>query len=528
MRRVLPALPLVLVWTLAAIAWQRLWVFPTLSNDDLFFMTRNEVPPTELTWRLWRENLSHDLARRNGRSADAVAQLVFALGPTGTRLVMAGVCWATCLLVWLWARQFIPADVARTARGRVADALAVAGALTLPTACSFWDRWLDSTTLYFMAATIGYPGGLALFLAATLPLSHALRRPTTRPWLVWLSLPVTVVTAYHHEILALMLAGFAATALLCWPRCRYRASTAAALLLTVGISLYRLTTPGLQRRRKITADVQRQEPHHLQDAVFALAHFQQRHWGYLLLLAGAVVLVGLAGLARGSARRWVSLAGMTLTVTAVSLWCWLGDRTLAQLDARDVQAWFQMPTGWPLVLCFVGLWLGGVLTALAGRRPAVVDDGEWPLVLVLAPAAIAPLVPFALRGFENRPLFFAYAMFLLTGLCAAVWVVATGRLRPVSLTVQLAAVVMALVALGPGTVSWYRAWHGLQENHATELWATQQLEMARDHQLYVVVLPRTLPRTDYASNWPGFRDSSLGRIRTLYQLEENVSLSWGD
>ncbi|MEL4505367.1 hypothetical protein AAEX63_10520 [Luteococcus sp. H138] len=519
-----------LVWLVAAILWERLWVYPTMANDDLYFMVRNNVPPGQLTASLWWQNLWTDLLHRNGRTADVLAQLVFDRGPLVTRLVMAGLCWGLSLMVWLWVREFIPDRVRKTRRGRLADAVAMTGALLLPTATSFWDRRLDATTLYFMSATVGYVGGLVLFLAATLPWLRELKGRRTSRWYRWASLPLMVVTCYHHEILGLLIAGFGVTLLACWPARRWPVSAGLTLGAFVAVGLLRLTTPGLRARQLLMARGRRFEPLYLEKSVSALAHFQERHWPYLLTLTVSLLLVGFAGLARGTAGRIATPAAMTAVALSSIGWCWLGDRTLVALDQRDWHGWFVMPTGWPLVLFAATLWLGGVLTVLgACRTPrALLDDAGALLLVPFTGIFLAAPIPFSLRAYYDRSLFFLYAMVLISVLGVAVWVLGSGTGALGSQAAGAGAVLVAGVLLCPGAVTWQRAWGGLRENHDVWSRAQQDLLLASDGQLDEVVLPRRMPRRDYTSDWPGVREAALPRFRVLYGIDDSVPISWAE
>lgn len=520
------------IWILTGIIWGRLWVYPTMANDDLYFMVRNDVPPGQLTASMWWQNVRTDLLHRNGRTADVLTQLVFDQGPLITRVVMAGLCWGLSLLTWLWVREFIPHRVLPTARGRLADAVALTGALLLPTATSFWDRRLDATTLYFMSATIGYVGGLALFLITTLPWLRELKNKRTSRWSRWGSVPLMMVTCYHHEILGLMIAGFGVTLLAWWGPRRWPASSVLVLSAFVVVGLVRLRTPGLHARQLLMARGRRFEPLYLEKSVSALAHFQERHWTYLLVLTTALLLVGITGMARGSARRFATLTAMTAVALSSLGWCWLGDHTLVALDQRDWHGWFVMPTGWPLVFFAAALWLGGVLTVLStSRAPRELLDDAGALVLIpFTSIFLAAPIPFALRAYFDRSLFFLYAMILLTVLGIAVWALATatatGAIR--SLATSAVAVLLAGFLLGPGVITWQRAWGGLGENHDVWLRAEHDLLLARDGQLDEVVLPRRMPRPDYNSDWPGPREAALPRFRVLYGIDDSVTISWSE
>lgn len=498
--------------------WLVLWPLPTISNDDLYFMTRAGLPhgrqtPGSLAGDLWV-----DVMRRNGRVADIVAEVIFSFGEVATRTVMALLCWGSGFALWRVARLVVDA---RAWSGPLLAALTTA----IPLVASRWEEGLGGHTLYFMAAVVGYCGGLVLFLAGVHPLlARWLGRPVSRRR-VWLGAALIVAAAWQHEAITLQLFALVAMMLVLQRWRPLPPGLRPVLLVTAGLGVVRMLAPGLWRRRGLAIETDPTESSMIGSLSKAVAQFGSTQIPVLVALTLAVVFATwtISRDADEADRRFVG-RWLAVLVAAVSIWIFVGCLALGGVGRRTLSVPVTSPLA-RIVLLFAIAAFGIACLALLLWLQRVEDHpGLW-LTAVLLVMAFGALVPsFATGAGFGRPVYFADYLFWLVTVCLLVATPRPGRPddRWPNRIRGAFAVVLLLSALTEGVI----ARHELSRNHAVWVQIEQQIEDARRGGTKLIVLPRAMPSPRYARDWPKGKLPALDRLHLLHDLPDDVKIEW--
>lgn len=200
--RIFPLL-LALVLGTTTLFWMFAWRTPIWLQDDLLFATRSGFPHGQTSFSALWDGLILDLFTRNSRSADFFVQLIFSSGPA-IRVIMA----LSFLGLTIALAAFLYSVVGSTPNGqaeRLLKQLVLAFAAVLPFTFAFFDNTAFATYL-FMSATVGYILGFAWFLAVLWLLRNLLtpRDNSHKVWQLLLVFVLSLLVAFHHEVLALL------------------------------------------------------------------------------------------------------------------------------------------------------------------------------------------------------------------------------------------------------------------------------------------------------------------------------------
>lgn len=226
--------------------WFYLWRYPLWSIDDLYFVTRDGYAWGATTFSdLWSD-LIYDVGERNGRIADLLLQMLFA-STTALWLVFPLICIAFGVSVYLSVKLFTSSHWNASSLPQFL-ALCVGG-FSLFIISAFAPH-TPGTTIMFMAAAVGYLGGFILLFAVFL---LAQRVYTTTNVGVWLAfIPVTLIAAWHHEMIAGMIAIYLISLSLIYSDQEARKHLIILLGLIVTVS--RFAAPGMWARRGDPSD----------------------------------------------------------------------------------------------------------------------------------------------------------------------------------------------------------------------------------------------------------------------------------
>lgn len=551
-----------LTWAVGLAGWLYLWRTPIWSTDDLVFAIRADHPGGAVSWgELWHF-AGVDVGQRNGRTADAWGQALFstgrAIGP-----LLALLCLAQSFVWWrlLWAclRPAVPARLAPA----TAWACAVA-ALATPFALHRLVARLAGTTFFFMSATVGYVGGMALLGGCLLAAMHLARRAADgRPVGVAAAglLGAGAVAVMHNEVIALQLIAVAGLLSVMLWRARTAWGPRLVVAALLALSAARFAAPGLwARTRKAKPPLPLEEAGFLTRraalaamslvsqletagrlylgialAVLALGIWVGWHWARGRVLLGVLV----AGLVGGGALA----AGLALRLVVA--------REATNWDRGALAALFTSRSATLLVLAMlVAVACAVTLVGLAAWRLGSLEVG------VLGTAAVAGYaVPVALGTFGPRPFYFgiavAYPLALALAALAALAAVRGGlpraAARASTTAVELAAapsgpdrrggwvgrgaagigaaasLLVLLGPAGPGAVQLTQDWGA---NVAVWQQVEEQLRAAQAGQVTEVVIPRQLPHMELVGDYLTVSAGSPDRLHFLYDLDQSVTVTF--
>lgn len=238
-----------LFFALAWIYWARIWRWPIFANDDLIFLTRIKKPYGQATFTEVGSCLISDVMERNGRSADGIFQLIAAV-TTHFNVVFPLLCLLLSISGYLWL-QSAYRDLHNEKIPGYMRVAACATSVLFVFVLSFWQPLLPAKTILFMAATVGYLGGLALTLLCLTLLAKQFRDDTYSFARVALLGIFLIFSALFHELVALTI--FAYSFLLFLSHLTNKSSSKKLVVTaTYGLlMLLRFATPGMWSRRDL-------------------------------------------------------------------------------------------------------------------------------------------------------------------------------------------------------------------------------------------------------------------------------------
>lgn len=507
----------VFLWVAALYQWCRLWRFPTISNDDLYFMTRLKLPGAAVSWSTWWPALADDLWSRNGRSADAVAELIFALGERPMRISMALLCWGISLASWQWLKALAPTLF----ESRGPRLLAMLALIATPMAMIQADGDFGGNLLFFMSATVGYGGGVILLLMGTYPLIKTLGGHPVPVWQHWMGLALMVLGAWHHEVIAMALLGIVTgCAVVRNPR-RWDPTLRWSVALGCMACVARMATPGMWARRAKVSDGQSGLSRQARLMFDALSGFQAKE-GYFLYAMVVVILcwTAVVWLSRPQRRRELTICGLMLAFSGY-LWRWLGNGWIRASESwRSDQA-----VGWrwglPLLLAAALLLVAAVVSLLLAAHAT---QTTRLVVVPLVAAAFSMAIPVMAGSSYGRPVYFTALLLQLTTIVVAVACINSSLeadSHPLAAVVCVALLGHVVVS---GQILWQKSWAALEQNHHAWQEVERQIDEAKAGRTTRVEVPIALPVPGFARDWPAGRTGALERIPVLYDLPPDVEV----
>ncbi|WP_147243232.1 hypothetical protein [Acidipropionibacterium virtanenii] len=285
-----------MAWICLAAFWLYIWRTPIWSADDLLFATRSGTSHGRIAWDRVLPLLADDVNNRVGRSADMLAQFIFSTGPL-IGIIMAACCFLQSFAVW----RLLRAVSAQFGKGDdvVSRIVALAAGVALPLSLLATEPGLAGSTVMFMAANVGYVLGSAMMVAAAVLLWRVRERGSAPLWQLVLVVAFACFVGIHHELLALGIAGVVMGLAVVTRRSDWRPSWVIALLVVLAVSFGRYAAGGLWKRqdrllRPFPIDDLSAVQQHRVLAVFAVSQSLGVHPELYICLAAAVAALAWA------------------------------------------------------------------------------------------------------------------------------------------------------------------------------------------------------------------------------------------
>lgn len=528
----------VVSYGLLALIWIVLWRLPVLMGDDRFFANASGLPGGAQTWQGLGEIIAACWYEYNGRLADGLGAVLFGLGDTGVRLVMAAAYVAFTAMSWAYAK--LSCELA----GR--PALSITGPQSSWAARLLWALFA-CWPFALMGLSLGVAGESIMLMAATwnyiLPLTGMLatlyplfRRAAGRPLPLAVELgvlPLVFVTMLMHEVIAVAAVIFLAVALThSWQRGRL-VSLAVAVATLAGL-VVKFQAPGLWGRMDKYAGADPQLLGSLRSKIISAAmSLNLLPTKDIRLLAVLVVAVALAAILAWRAgvvhkTRMVAVLSM-LTGAAVALLAWLAAAMGFTMEterqgSEDLHRLISNLLGEALICLACAAVFAGLVFAAAAAL--------WRNVLT--PVTIAALatvyVTVALVAYSSTPHYAqVHRSFYLTSIMVMLTIAMVSvDAASVSLRARRSIVLRGVVAVGLCVVALNSlvttgaqlatnriAWHDVEA----------QAAQARDGQLDQVNIPKSLPCRDvtWYFQGPGV-SAAVQQWRVYYGIPEGVEV----
>ncbi|MGJ6980137.1 hypothetical protein ACSDQ9_06355 [Aestuariimicrobium soli] len=527
-----------LLWLGLAAYWLYVWRRPIWGYDDLHFATRSDTPFGRIDWSQLPHWVVADVARRNGRTADIVMQLLMSVSPlVGPAMALFGVglSWA------IWRVLMLTVSAAPEGQlRRVLELTALLAAIAVPFTVLAVDPTLNGTVVMFMSANVGYVLGAVLALVAVRLLWGLRERGSG--WWRW---PAAVVLAcfagLHHELLATAMAGCCVGLALVTRRRQWRVSWVLALVVVLGFSLARFSAGGLWARSRRLGT-----PFPVPGGVFSTAEKTRAYIAYSLTqnlahqplvfaaLVLAVAALAAAGIRAGRHPRLLTAALATLL---------LGSATIAVATSRLATQWqagawlstddsgyhragqrglptvelLTTPTGTLVLVCAAVL-----LVALGVVCLLVRDTGPTRPLLPMLGVALGPTVMAVVMGTPGGRTMYLGLLLTLVAATQIALAAVTLTPHPVTSPVSIVAALVVAVAVGPAAQAAPALVAAVDRNIAVWQGVERQLTDLQAGRADELVFPRALPEPLYSGDFPGDRPFGLRRILQFYGLPEST------
>lgn len=519
------------VWLCVAVFWLYIWRVPIWSADDLLFATRSGTAHGAIAWRRVWPLLLDDVDNRVGRTADMLAQFIFSTGPL-IGVIMAACCFLQSYAIWRLLRAVAgglgPAD---GVVGQSIEIVGIAAGIGAPLTMLAVEPQLAGSTVMFMAANVGYVLGSAMMVAAAVLLWRMrVRGPAV--WQLVLVVAFACVVDAHHELLALGIAGFALGLALVTGRADWRPSWAIALVIVLAVSFGRYTARGLWKRqdrllRPFPIDDLSTVQQHRVLSVFAVSQTLGIHPELYICLACATAALAWAVRSRIAHRRAFAVALGVFAIAAVATAVLAGRvRKLVTLHARVTpRATVYASSTSTLLLLATAVAVVAFVALIVMMRGVA----ETQIVVPLAGMVLGLYsMPVLLGSPYGRTLY--VPMLSCVVLTVAMAMLAFGLARPAGEgaervpAVRVVAALLAAASIGPAVQGGSHLVTAVDSNIAVWQPVLRQLRAAEQGRTERVVIPRNMPRADYAQDYTGGGTYYQGNLAKYYGVEASVRI----
>lgn len=530
---------LVLIFASISVLWAYLWRTPIWSRDDAFFASRSGLPGGRVEWSSFWDGTVQDVMERNGRTADLWGQLVFSTGS------MIGPIMATLMVLfsvtfYLAATSLISAY--RQTRVSPLRSVSVAVvAASAPFVLVLWLPMIAGSTYMFMSATVGYVGGGVMAWALMFLLFRKFPKFNFRwPEAIGLVL-LGLITAMHHEVLALMLLGIIFAVLIA---IRPKSKTGLFVLISIFVvSLARFAVPGMWARRGILPAIIEIEGAgpvltHAALGLRVVAHMTEVVAPIIVAFMVALILffhsvASAPGSSMPAVVRIIIEVGLALStwgmiVIGRRLEAWKpsnhlhGPANRALYTSTHAQVMFLI-LAVILLLLLVAIFWPGQLKSM------------WLALTMVALVVGSALIPIYMGSLGDRPNFFAFSMMMfaatvLIGASLGLLSERSGlifdnvktRGVAINILVGLITVVMAVFGVQGAQV----LVTNVDRNIAAWNVTLRQIEQAKKDTGQIVEIPAELPAPDFSRDYFGLGDSSVRFVKLYYDLDPSVTVVW--
>ncbi|RRD04467.1 hypothetical protein EII34_10460 [Arachnia propionica] len=514
---------LMLAVALLTVVWVLLWRLPVLMGDDRFFATASNLPGGAQT----REGISKVMEdawyRYNGRLADGLGPVYFALGDTVMRLIMAVSYVLMTVLMWLWYRIARPGhdDEPRNRFWAEFGLFALVPFVMVGT-----HHRLAGESIFLAAAVWNYVIPVNLALLAFLPF---LRRVSGRPGsVIWevLAAPVIVVTMVMHEMVSIACCCLVAAGLW-WLRRQWRDWRNLLVVVPTCYGMYlKVQAPGLWNRadreeHSLEADGLVGVVDKLQRAAAALSDHYTYYLVLTVLVIAAVLVLALTGHAHESRMRRVGAWSVLPLLGLLILVSWRFRYAVAHMVPDSVPQLRDLTRPHQVVILALSVALLGVVVWLALRR---IPQRCGPLPGLVAAAFLGTLGVTVLLA---RPEFghlqrASLAALLLLGFLAAVL---AADLLPLLRRQHLAAMLLG-VQVFVGVEGAVFSATQLAVNRSAWDEVEEQIAQARRGEISEILIPQRLPCGDLTwYYWPPHVERTYEQLRVYHGLDDSVQFT---
>jgi len=539
-------------WICVAAFWLYIWRVPIWSADDLLFATRSGTAGGRIAWGRVLPLLFDDVNNRVGRTADMLAQFIFSTGPL-IGVIMAASCFLQSFALWRLFRA-----VARQL-GRqddvVVGVVSLAGGIALPFSLLTTEPELAGSTVMFMAANVGYVLGSAMMLAAAVLLWRVRERGSARWWQLALVVAFACFVGIHHELLALGIAGAVLGLAVVTRRSDWRPSWVIGLVVTLAVSFGRYAARGLWKRqdrllRPFPIEDLSSIDQHRVLAVFAVSQALGVHPELYICLAAALVALAWAVRRRVAHPRafivtlvvfLAGAVGMTLLATKVRRNVTLNGATLGR--AAIYQA------GTATLLLAATLVTVVAMVAVVIRMRSV--EGAVIVVPVIGMTLGLYSMPVLLGSPYGRTFYVPMLMCMVATVVMAMvaWsasrssaALGTGSVAEPAETdagvgaeeygrsgtrapaAAVAAMLVIAASVGPAVQGASHLVNAVDSNIAVWKPVLAQLEAAQEGRARAVIIPKDLPRPDYAVDYTGGGVYYRGNLAKYYDIPASIRI----
>lgn len=528
---------LVLIFASISVLWAYLWRTPIWSRDDAYFASRSGMPRGGVGWSSFWDATVQDVMERNGRTADLWGQLIFSTGSMIGPIM-------TVLMVLFSVTFYLAAVtlISSYRQTRVSPLLKISIAVVaaaMPFMLVLWVPRIAGSTYMFMSATVGYVGGGVMIWALMFFLFRKFPKFNYRlPEAVGLVL-LGLLTAMHHEVLALMLLGVISAVLIA---VRHASKSGLFVLISISlVSLVRFAVPGMWARREVLQTIIEIEG---AGPIFTHAALGLRVVAHMTEIVGPIIIAFMVALilfffsvasAPGSSMpgvvRIIVEVGLALSTWAMivigrRLEAWKpnnyfhGPANRALYTSTHAQVMFLI-LAVILLLLFVAIFWPGQLKSM------------WLALTMLALIVGSALIPMYMGSLGDRPNFFAITMMIFAA-TVMIGVSLDLLLERFSLIFENVNISRLVINTLIGLITVVVAVHGVQgaqeivrnvdRNIATWNVTLRQIEQAKKDTSQIVEIPAELPAPDFSCDYLGLGDFSVAFVKLYYDLDPSVTV----